>query len=159
MSSLFHRSAYLSIAAATIMASVMASAAPAPTSPYFGRWTVSDDKPAYTPRGRLYKSIDIVPCGKDFCGVSLGDNGECGPTLFRFMAKHASGQRDLHGHGKWGTGVKNLQISTNQSDAEPSNRYMELFLGDGHNFGGRSDNMPKFEANYRWTGAAQCKAA
>ena len=50
-----------------------ASGAASGTSPYFGRWAVSEDRPVFTARGRLYKTIDVAPCGRDFCGVSVDD--------------------------------------------------------------------------------------
>ena len=69
-------------ASATGAAAVSASAA---KSPYYGRWTVEEDNPVFTARGRLYKTIDVAPCGRDFCGVSVDDSGRCGVALFRFM--------------------------------------------------------------------------
>ena len=75
-------------------------AAAAPARPYWGRWTVAEDSPVFSSRGREYKTIDIAPCGKDFCGVSVADNGKCGAVLFRFLMKRADGQRELRGHGK-----------------------------------------------------------
>ena len=62
------------------------NAAYAEESHYFGRWTVSDDKPAFSAKGKLYKTFDVAPCGKDFCGISVSDSGSCGETLFRFLS-------------------------------------------------------------------------
>jgi hypothetical protein len=42
-----------------------------PRSPYYGRWTVGGAKEVFSARGKLYKTIDIAPCGRDFCGVSV----------------------------------------------------------------------------------------
>jgi hypothetical protein len=61
------------------------------SSPYYGRWTVDDESPVFTARGRLYKTIDVAPCGRDFCGVSVDDAGTCGATLFRFFGRRANG--------------------------------------------------------------------
>jgi hypothetical protein len=156
MKSLLHRTAALSIGLIVTL-SAAASAAPAARSPYYGRWTVDEEKPVYTAKGKLYKTIDIAVCGRDFCGVSVGDDGKCGPTLFRFLASHADGETTLHGKGKWGTGRLNVQIDTYEGGDEPVKRYINLYLGEGHDFGERSDNMPKFHAEYRRLGEARCK--
>ena len=128
----------------------------ATTSPYYGRWTVSNDRPVFTARGREYRTIDIAPCGNDFCGVSVADNGTCGPRLFRFLGRHANSDEWLRGHGRWGQGKKNVVIYSYDDDSEPPVRTIELYLGDGYDFGERSSNMPKFHANYRRTGEARC---
>lgn len=125
-------------------------------SPYYGRWTVSEDRPVFTARGRMYKSMDIAPCGRDFCGVSVSDAGACGPVLFRFLSAHADGETMLHGHGRWGSTKKNVQISTWQDEDVPGGRSIELYLGDGYDFGERSGSMPKFHAMYRRTGESRC---
>ena len=140
-------------------ATVGAGAA-APSSPYFGRWTVNEAKPVFTAKGRMYKTIDIAPCGKDFCGVSVGDKGQCGPVLFRFLMKRAGGGDGLYGHAKWGTQTKNVQIATWETDPKdwPGGRELDLYVGDGHDFGDRSDNMPKFHGEYKRIGTARCLA-
>lgn len=161
MKALFHSLAVLSIAAGALTVSASGTAAgvsgPARTSPYYGRWTVDEEKPVYTAKGKFYKTIDIAVCGKDFCGVSVDDKGKCGPTLFRFLASHADGETTLHGKGKWGTARLNVQIDTYEGGDEPVKRYINLYLGEGHDFGERSDNMPKFHAEYRRSGEARCK--
>jgi hypothetical protein len=129
---------------------------PGATSPYYGRWTVDEARPVFTARGRLYKTIDVAPCGRDFCGVSVGDAGACGPVLFRFLSRSAM-LDELRGHGKWGEAQKNVVVY-NASDADAGTHAFELYLGDGHDFGGRSDSMPKFHANYRRLGGAKCTA-
>ena len=161
MNALSHSIAMLSMLIVS-MAGAATSAGAAVPSPYYGRWTVGDDHSAFTARGQQYKSIDIAPCGKDFCGISLEQKGHCGPVLFRFLARHADGQDTLYGHGRWGTAIKNIQIDTGEGEealaSQPPIRTMSLYLGDGHSFGDRSTNMPKFHAEYRRTGAAVCKA-
>ena len=112
MKGLFHSIAVLSIG---VLAAQGAGAATA-SSPYYGRWTVNEDKPVFTAKGRQYQTIDIAPCGKDFCGVSVGEKGQCGPVLFRFLARHASGETQLRGHAKWGDQTKNVQIGTWEMD-------------------------------------------
>ena len=156
MKALFHPIAALSIAAA-LVSSIAVSAKIAAPSPYFGRWTVSDPAERFTAKAKLYKTIDIAPCGKDFCGVSVGDKGQCGPTLFRFLIKNARATI-LHGHAKWGNGKKNIQIETWESPETPGGRTMEMYIGDSYDFGGRSDSMPKYNAVYKRTGEARCKA-
>lgn len=159
MKSLSHSLAALSIALLGT-SGIAAVAAPAATSPYYGRWTVNEAKPLFTAKGRIYKTIDIAPCGNDFCGVSVADNGQCGAVLFRFLAKHANAETTLHGRAKWGNGFKSVQIATWELDAAewPGGRELDLYVGDGHDFGERSENMPKYHGEYKRTGAARCKA-
>jgi hypothetical protein len=156
MKALFHPIAALSIAAA-LVSSVAVSAIEASPGPHFGRWTVSDPAARFTAKGKLYKTIDIAFCGKDFCGVSVGDKGQCGPTLFRFLTKNAR-KPMLQGHGKWGNAKKNIQIENWENPESPSGREMEIYVGDGYDFGGRSDSMPKYNAVYKRVGQARCKA-
>ncbi len=134
----------------------LVAAAPASSSPYFGRFTVDEDNPKFSARGRQYKMIDVAPCGKDFCGVSVNDSGTCGPVLFRFLSKRLKSDR-LQGHGKWGDAKKNVVIFSYDDPATPTAEGFELFLGDGYNFGDRSENIPKFHANYRSIGNAKCR--
>lgn len=131
--------------------------APNPRSPYFGRWTVSGEKERFSSRGQLYRTIDIAPCGRDFCGVSVATNGTCGPTLFRFLARNQRAEM-LRGHGVWGAQKKNVTLESYENDDFPGGRVIDLNLGDGYDFGERSDNIPKFAANYRPVGAARCTA-
>jgi hypothetical protein len=156
MNRLSHRVARLSIGLAVLASGALALAGPAATSPYYGRWTVSEDRPVFTARGRLYKTIDIAPCGNDFCGVSVGDRGACGPRLFRFLSSHADGESTLRGRGLWGAERKTVQINTWADGDAQGGKVIDLYLGDGHDFGERSDNMPKYHAAYRPTGRALC---
>lgn len=166
MTRLFHHQNRLSMrllaalaASAACAAMPAASLAAAPAkSHYYGRWTVSEDKPVFSSRGIAYKTIDIAPCGNDFCGVSVADGGKCGATLFRFFGHRATSEDLLHGHGRWGSARKNIQIGTWEDQDAPGGRVIELYLGDGYDFGERSENMPKFQALYRPTGRAQCTA-
>jgi hypothetical protein len=128
-----------------------------PRSPFYGRWTVSGAKEVFSTRGKLYKTIDIAPCGRDFCGVSVAANGACGTTLFRFLARRANDEM-LRGHGVWGNARKNITVEYYVNDEVPGGRMIDLNLGDGHDFGERSDNIPKFTANYRPVSAARCTA-
>jgi hypothetical protein len=155
MFALFHRLGVLSIGLAVMVGS--AAPAEAAGSPYWGRWKVADPNAPFSSRGREYKTIDIAPCGKDFCGVSVGENGKCGPTLFRFLMKRADGKQELRGHGKWGSGRKNVLIWL--YDVEEGDRDgLQLYLGDGYDFGERSENMPKFDSAYQRSGVARCTA-
>lgn len=157
MSALFHRLGALSIGLAAIVAVTAPVQAATPSSPFWGRWKVADGNAQFSSRGREYKTIDIAPCGKDFCGVSVDAKGKCGPTLFRFLMKRAKGDSELRGHGKWGSARKNVLIwlyDITDGDREG----MQLYLGDGYDFGERSENMPKFEASYHKTGVARCTA-
>lgn len=123
---------------------------------YFGRWTVSDDKPAYSAKGKLYKTIDFAPCGNDFCGVSVDDENHCGPTLFRFLTIHAH-NNELVGHGRWGDVKKKIMINYITVDGDKP--YVMLGLGeDDLDLTGREGSLPAFEANYKQIGEATCKA-
>jgi hypothetical protein len=148
----------LCVAVAGSAAPVQAGAPGTAKTPYYGRWTVDEERPVFTARGRLYKTIDVAPCGKDFCGVSVADNGACGTVLFRFLGKRAEGGDTLRGHGKWGADKKNVVIYSYEDAELPGGNSFELYLGDGHDFGERSGSMPKFHANYKRLGGAKCAA-
>jgi hypothetical protein len=156
MKSLFHSIAALSIGLAAGIGAA-ALAAPAATSIHYGRWTIHEDNPTFTARGRLYKTIDIAPCGNDFCGVSVNDAGSCGPVLFRFFARNANANW-LQGHALWGKARKNIQIENAEAEDWPGKRWVEIYIGDGYDFGGRSESMPKFHGEYKRIGEARCKA-
>lgn len=155
MIALFHRAASLSIAAMLVTAALPAAAAPA--RPYFGRWTLNTNE-TLSSRGREYKTFDIAPCGRDFCGVSVNPNGSCGATLFRFLMKRADGKDSLRGHAKWGNARKNMVAWLYDEDGEEQQDNLQLYVGDGYDFGERSENMPKFDGTYRKSGVARCTA-
>ncbi len=141
---LSHATSRLSIslgAALTLLglasADIAVAAAPA-ASPYFGRWTVEDREAPFSSRGIEYKSVDIAPCGNDFCGVSVSPQGRCGATLFRFLSRNRNAEM-LKGHGKWGSQRKNVVIYTFEGET-PGSTMLQLFLGDGYNLGGREGN-------------------
>lgn len=158
MKSLSHHLAAMSIAAFAV-AGAFAPLAAATPSPYYGRWVTDEPNRAFTARGREYRSIDIAPCGRDFCGVSVGDKGTCGPVLFRFLTKHADGEdQPLRGHGKWGKDTKNVVIYHYENDPADGGKQIELYLGKGYDFGGRSDSMPSFHSVYLPKGKAACTA-
>jgi hypothetical protein len=143
------------ISGATLTAAPPASrpahSAPDPRSPYFGRWTVHEDKPVFSSRGKLYRTIDIAPCGRDFCGVSVDPAGKCGATLFRFLMQSSNKTSDLRGHGLWGNQRKNLLLTMIEGE-------LGILLGDGYDFSERSGNGAKFDAGYSPAGAARCIA-
>lgn len=149
--------AFVAVACAAATAACTAPAAAASgSSPYYGRWTVTDADQVFSAKGRLYKSFDVAPCGKDFCGVSVAANGKCGVTLFRFLGKNSRGNNTLRGHGIWGNQKKNLRIDSLQSGDGPGGRELDLNLGDGYNFNERDGSMPKFYASYNRVGEARC---
>jgi hypothetical protein len=146
-----------SIASAALgLALVLCStAAHADTAQYYGRWTVSDDKPAFSAKGKFYKTIDMAPCGKDFCGVAVDEKNNCGPTLFRFLTTHAKDE-ELTGHGVWGSAKKKLIMG--YATPQDEKAYMYLGLGaDDMDLGGREGSDPIFDANYKIIGKAACK--
>jgi hypothetical protein len=133
-----------------------ANLASADTSFYYGRWTVKDDKPAYSAKGKLYKTFDMAVCGKDFCAVSVDDSKHCGPTLFRFFTNHTKDE-EITGHGLWGAEKKKLIVGYATPQDEPA--YVYLGLGESDmDLGGREGSMPTFEANYKMIGKASCLA-
>jgi hypothetical protein len=169
MGSLFHRMGGLSIRhgvlgaglAAVLGIGITGFAQDTETgpSPYPGRWTVaSTDGPDEAPvseRGLVYKTFDMAPCGKDLCAVSVSANGACGATLFKISAKKAANFDYLEGRAAWGKKKKNLVIYMARGDAPDQNSF-DLYIGDGHDFGERSDNIPKYYAYYTPAGAARC---
>lgn len=105
-------------------------------------------------KGKLYKTVDIAPCGKDFCGVSVADDGSCGPTLFRFLMIHANTDY-LVGHGRWGNEKLKLILTPTTSDA--GQHGVLLGLGDKtFDFEGREGSMPRFKSEYKNEGSATC---
>ncbi|HMI41896.1 MAG TPA: hypothetical protein VK485_11790 [Sphingomicrobium sp.] len=119
---------------------------------------MAEDKPIFSAKGRLYKTVDVVRCGGDVCGVSVAHNGACGSLLFRFHSATLAREDLPRGHGRWGTAKKNLVLSSWKDPDMPGGRRMNIDLGDGYNFGERSGNMPKYSAEYRPTGSARCVA-
>lgn len=147
-----HIVASLTLGLAFSMSGNLAHAA---TDQYYGRWTVNDDKPAYSSKGILYKTIDVAPCGNDFCGVSVADDNACGEVLFRFLTTHAADE-DLVGHGKWGKYKKTLQLGYAADSKKP---HMYLALGsDDMDLSGREGSIPTFQAEYRRLGEVACTA-
>ena len=119
---------------------------------HFGRWTVDDPTDKFSANGMLYRVVDIAPCGKDFCGVSV-TGGACGATLFRFFSTHGKDDA-LQGHGKWGPDQKKLYVLAG-SDTPTLN----ISMGDPRfDPESRSGSSPTFTADYHRIGDAQCKA-
>lgn len=117
----------------------------------------------FSTRGKLYRTIDVAPCGKDFCGTSVSANGACGPVLFRFLGWRARAEEELRGHGAWGKVKKKAQLflydKYDEATEKVTGKTLELYLGDGWDFGGRSDSMPAFHGMYRRTAAGSCRSA
>ncbi|MFO1032856.1 MAG: hypothetical protein U1E15_01720 [Hyphomicrobiales bacterium] len=151
-----HRSLLTLLAAASIATGFGSTMAQAKDSQFFGRWTVADAEQEFSSRGRLYKTFDIAPCGKDFCGVSVDDSGNCGATLFRFLTIHANNQ-ELEGHGRWGTEKKKLVIDYNKPDDGEAGLLVGLGADD-FDFSGREGSMPAYEGSYKQAGDASCSA-
>jgi hypothetical protein len=152
----FHRNHSILLASLGLALTLCGGAARAENASYFGRWTVSDDKPAYSAKGKLYKTVDIAPCGNDFCGVSVDDQNHCGATLFRFLTIHAKNQQ-LIGHGVWGKTKKKIELDYATPAGEKP--YVMLGLGaDDMDITGRDGSIPTFQANYKNVGEASCNA-
>lgn len=155
---LSHRGVRMSIVAAAACVLLALPAAAGSASAYLGRWTVAEDKALFSAKGRLYKTVDVARCGADMCGVSVADNGACGPLLFRFHATTLVRNETARGHGRWGAVKKNIELTSWQVPDVPGGRRITIDLGDGYDFGERSGNMPKFSAQYRVSGRASCVA-
>ena len=146
---------YLSLFCASVLTGLSGiTAAQAAESHYFGRWTVSDEKPVYTAKGKRYKTFDVAPCGNDFCGISVGENDQCGETLFRFLTVHAD-MGEVVGHGLWGDAKKKLIIDYNKPDTGADSLYIGLGADD-MDLSGREGSVPSFDANYKRVGKAVC---
>lgn len=147
---------HLSLVAAAVIAGLCGiTAAQADDSHFYGRWTISDVKPAFSAKGRLYKTFDVAPCGNDFCGISVSDNGSCGETMFRFLTVHQNND-EIVGHGRWGSEKKKLVIDFIKPETGPNGLYVGI--GDeGMDPSAREGSMPTFEANYKRVGEAECK--
>lgn len=155
MQAFLARAGGTAIALMALVGADTALANPSPASVHYGRWTVDDPDARFSARGRDYKTIDIAPCGKDFCGVSVNDQGRCGPVLFRFLAKNRNAE-ELKGHGRWGAAKKKVGINNYMSNT--NSRAIHLTLGDGYEFDERSGNMPTYESGYVRSGTARCTA-
>ena len=119
---------------------------------HFGRFTVDDPTDKFSANGKLYRVVDIAPCGKDFCGVSV-DGQTCGAILFRFLSTHRADDT-LEGHGKWGG--EQLKLFIFASLDAPT---MTLSMGGAKfNPESRSGSVPTFTADYHRIGEATCKA-
>jgi hypothetical protein len=141
-----------------------AKAGPAPAgSSWYGRWTIDEENPVFSSRGRLYRTIDVAPCGKDFCGTSVGAKGVCGPVLFRFLGWRAKDAEELRGHGSWGKAKKKAQLFLydryEDGSDNASGKTLDLYLGNSWDFGGRSDSMPAFHGTYRRTAPGSCRSS
>ncbi len=151
-----HHIRFLALAMTGLALGFGTNMAAAGNAPYFGRWVVRDEKPVYSSKGVVYKTIDIAPCGKDFCGVSVDDKGTCGATLFRFFTAHAKDEQ-LYGHGVWGGGKKKLEVDYLKSADDSA--ALDLALGDDNlDLTGREGSLPSFQARYKHTGEASCLA-
>ena len=129
------------------------NAAQAATEQYYGRWTVSDEEPAYSSKGIRYKTIDVAPCGEDFCGISVGEDNSCGEVLFRFLTTHPADEL-LVGHGRWGNAKKKLEMYYGDDSEAP---YMFVALGsDDMDLSGREGSIPTFQASYERQGEVAC---
>jgi hypothetical protein len=150
---MFHCNRSILLASLGLALTLGANMARAADANYMGRWTVSDEKPAYSSKGKLYKTIDIAPCGADFCGVAVSDNNVCGPTLFRFLTIHAT-NAELNGHGLWGSTKKKLRL-TNYIEENVAKVYVGL-ADANYDFDSREASTPTFDANYKNIGKASC---
>ena len=121
---------------------------------YYGRWTIGDEKPAYSSKGILYRTIDIAPCGEDFCGVSVAKDKSCGEVLFRFLTTHEADEM-LVGHGTWGKAEKKLELGYAIYESETPHIYLALG-SDDMDLSGREGSIPTFQADYKRLGDVTC---
>jgi hypothetical protein len=153
------RASLVALAALAAFGAPVEAGAPVSVKPPpYGRWTVDEARPIFTARGRLYKTVDIAPCGRRFCGVSVGDDGKCGALLFRLSMPAADWSDGLYGRSKWGNGQQDFGIYDGTEVQSKHFTRIELSVGNEIDFNSRSGSMPKFQAAYRRLGAARCVA-
>ncbi len=129
------------------------------TKEFLGRWTVDDVTRKFTERGNIYDTLDVVPCGKDVCGVSISKNGKCDGQLFRITPDASPDYPGLQGKGKWGNGEDVLSIfQTSAADGKANGRAMTISIGQRGNPMSRVASMPLFRARYTAAGEAKCSA-
>ena len=121
-----------------------------------GRWTTID-KAAFSENGMFYKTIDIIACEAGICGVSVGDGGECGSTLFSLDAAQGAGKR-FTGTGRWGKLARELQIDVTQPDPGGAAGFVLSLEGTERKFESRLASMPEYIAVYASAGNASCQA-
>ena len=141
----------LMLSGLALVASVVSDVQAAKPASYLGRWTLDEETPQLSVRGRPYQTVDIVTCGAGLCGISVTAKRSCGETLFR-LANNKRESRFI-GNGKWGNSKKNIVIYDEQSEGEKG---IQIMLGDGYDLGSRSENMPKYDGDYKRIGAAKC---
>jgi hypothetical protein len=147
-------SATLAVFIAGAAAASSALAAGQTTYPLYGQWQSSEPVANFSARGKLYRTIDIAPCGPDtFCGVSVGAKENCGQTLFRFYIKHlADGDTSITGHASWGDHKEAAQIWFDD------NSLNIMLAADSATFTERSGSVPIFTTEYHKTGESKCTA-
>ena len=154
MPKLFHGKARVGAVALVLAALTGQNAAQAGETKWnhFGRWTVDDPTDKFSANGKLYRVVDIAPCGKDFCGVSV-EGQTCGATLFRFLSTHDKDET-LEGHGKWG--AEQLKLFIYAGGDKPT---LNISMGGAKfNPESRSGSVPTFTADYHRVADAVCKA-
>lgn len=129
-----------------------AASAASPKSVFLGRWTVSDLKDKFSANGKLYRTLDFVACGKEFCGISV-DGGICGVTLFRIP--FPDGEGGFGGRAKWGSGTKEFIA---QAMGDVSDNILIIELGDKDSHLGSRNSLPTYVGDYRKIGKAACAA-
>ena len=129
-----------------------AAEAATPKSVFFGRWETLEPHDKYSANGKLYRMIDVVPCGKDMCGISV-DGGVCGVTLFRVPVP--PNEAGFGGDGRWGRGT--LGLVAQVMGGSPKD-FLNISLGDKTANLGSRNSMPTYSADYHMTGKAVCVA-
>ncbi len=125
---------------------------------YYGRWTIDEKSVASSVREKLYQTIDVAPCGSDFCGISVDTTGTCGVTLFRirYTPPNDGFKGDkLNGSGVWGDKMKYIEVSVYNLPKPKKGRAFWIALGGKHNIASRVD-MPTFIGEYSLIGEAKC---
>ncbi len=129
------------------------------TKELLGRWTVDDATRKFTEHGNIYRTLDVVSCGKDVCGITVTDAGKCGGQLFRITPGVSTDYPGLQGRGKWGDGEDVLSIfQTRVADGKANSRAITINIGQRGNPMSRVASMPMFRASYTAAGKAMCTA-
>jgi hypothetical protein len=154
----FHRaSKIISTAVLGIAAIGGASMALAEFKPsYPGRWVMKDAKPVMSAKAKPYKTVDVVKCGADFCGIPVAADGACGKTLFRFTSKAQEAGDERPGTGKWGKIERKMAVM--QYINEDKTPGLSVILSGNDQYPDtREGGLFALDANYNRKGDASCK--
>ncbi len=126
---------------------------------FLGRWTLEQGERPLTDRAKPYKTVDIVACGKELCGIHVKTSGKCGEHLFRIAQNDERNTPYFEGVSKWGDKEDRISIFKTTNPAEdPKNRPLLMNIGERGSPMSRVGSMPMFRASYKSVTKASCRA-